>query len=469
MLSNHASISGVLAGPIDEWDLNHILNVFGSIAEITGYSDFPVRCADIKCVLNKLIDAMKDPSNEHYSHILLLVLMTLLSLLLLASRSVISPLNLRLIGLGDCIFINMINIKMLRSNPYTLGLIFLLWLHKTFVDSQDQNHDQQSNQPLNSPTIISHQSPDSIDINDIRSVVDLLSLTINCVANIHRTGSNPTHSDQYFVYVAFYAFHRHSSRLSETIINYANTRRFSNHHELEHCATTINTPHKSDYSTTSLISSNLIPEKSLLLMASMCIDASSDLLNESDPPDPSIQNRIAQDCFNPPSTKDASYIAFLIEIYFILFPDKSTCIADVLCYVPYLPQRFISPLMGLLAPPILTELSFNIQVTTRNRCILGLVFVNAVLAQTVIAYQYVTTARCLLKQMKFSWIKAYVPLSVLSSNNYFFGARSKVFQLTVLDDDEYINEMRLLLNNQQHVNESPKDGSRRNNVRRSKK
>lgn len=203
-------------------------------------------------------------------------------------------------------------------------------------------------------------------------------------------------------------------------------------------------------------------------MASMCTDASDDLLNTESLVFPEVQCQVDQDCSNPPSTNDASYVIFLIESYFLLFPDKSAYMADVLCYTPYLPQRFISPIMGLLAPPILTEMSLDLQTTNRNRCILGLIFVNAVLAQTVSAYQYAITSRCLLKQMKFSWIRAYIPLSVLSSNVYFFGARSKVFQITILDDDEYISEVRLLLNNQPYKTESLKNGSQKNSIRRSK-
>lgn len=475
MLSGSASISCILNGPVDEWDLACIFSVFGSIAEAIGYSEFPARHTDIQQMLKRVIGAVKDSSNENCPHIILPVLATLLSLLLLASRSVISPLDLQMVGLEDCFFINMIKIKVLRSNPYVLGLIFLLWLHTESAHRQSPKQRHTSNQSSTTSSSAPSPSSDNIEGNicddGIISIVDLLSLAIDCIADAHRTGSYPTPDDDYFIWLAFYAFHRYSSRLSKAIASYVHTQDSSDHHELE-CYTTCTTKNVSHSSVgfrASLISSNLVPDKSLLLMASMCTNASSDLLNEENTILPTSQSGMAQDNFNLPSTNDASYIMFLIEAYFLLFPDRSNCIADILCYVPYLPQSFISPIMGLLAPPILTELSFNVRISTRNRCILGLIFVNAVLAQTVIAYQYAITARYLLRQMKFSWIRAYIPLSVISPNVYFFGARSRVFHITILDDDEYINEVRLLLNNKSRVNESPEDGSRRVNIRRSKK
>ncbi|ESU37011.1 Hypothetical protein DHA2_152835 [Giardia duodenalis] len=470
MLSGFAYVACVLDGPIDEWNVTHILNVFASIAETIGYGEFPSHRMEIHQALRQLIEAAKGSSGTRYSRTILLVLMSLLGVLLLGARSVISPLNLRMVGLEDCIFIDMIKIKVIWSNPYALGLIFLLRLHAAFIHRQDHVSLASSLMSSPGPTY----SEGSTDDSDLKSIVDLLSVIIDRVADVHRTDSTPTPDDEYFTWLAFCAFHRYSSRLAETIKSYTYAQDPDPCSELAPTSASLPTETTRMQSLSScfqnpLFSHKLLPTKSLLLMASMCTDASDDLLNTESLVFPEVQCQVDQDCSNPPSTNDASYIIFLIESYFLLFPDKSAYMADVLCYTPYLPQRFISPIMGLLAPPILTEMSLDLQTTNRNRCILGLIFVNAVLAQTVSAYQYAITSRCLLKQMKFSWIRAYIPLSVLSSNVYFFGARSKVFQITILDDDEYISEVRLLLNNQPYRTESLKNGSQKNSIRRSKK
>lgn len=464
MLSgSSSSVASILSRPIDEWHLVRILNTFASIAEAIGYREFPIPRAEIQHVLNHLVRTIKEPSNDNYSRTTLLVLVSLLSVLLLASRSVISPLNLQTVGLEDCVFVAMTKIKLIRSNPYVLGLIFLLRLHTAFVHRQEQGL-------LVASLASSHGSDEiesAIDDNDLVSIVDLLSVIISRIADIKRTDFCSSPDDEHFIWLAFCAFHRYSSRLAETILGYIHIQDTWPGFDLDSIST--EKVHCSSSFQGSLLSSSFLPNKNLLLMASMCTDTSGDLLNTEDIVFPAAPCRIDQNCSNAPSANDASYIMFLIEAYFLLFPDKSIYIADILCYTPYLPQSFISPIMGLLAPPVLTELSFDLQITNRNRCILGLIFINAVLAQTVSAYQYAITARCLLKQMKFSWIRAYIPLSAISSNVYFFGARSKVFQITILEDNEYINEVRLLLTSQPYVSESPRDRSQRNNVRRSKK
>lgn len=470
MLSGFAYVACTLSGPIDEWNVNHILNAFASIAEAIGYGELSSHCREIRQAIRQLIEAAEGPSDAHHSRTVLLVLISLLGVLLLGARSAVSPLNLRMVGLEDCILIDMIKIKIIWSNPCALGLIFLLRLHTAFVHRQDRASFVSS--LISSPSLNYNES--STDDSDLVSIINLMSAIINRVAYIQRTDLAPTPDDEYFTQLAFYAFHRYSSRLAETIRRYACAQGPDAYSESDSTSAPLSIEITRMQSLgfcfqNPLFSNKFLPNKSLLLMASMCTDASDDLLNTRNLMLPEVQCQVDQDCSNSPSTNDASYITFLIESYFLLFPDKPTYMADILCYTLYLPQRFISPIMGLLAPPILTEMSLNPQTSNRNRCILGLIFVNAVLAQTVSAYQYATTSRYLLKQMKFSWIRAYIPLSVISSNVYFFGARSRVFHITILDDDKYISEVRFLLNSQPYITESPKDGSQRDSIRRSKK
>lgn len=61
--------------------------------------------------------------------------MSLLGVLLLGARSVISPLNLRMVGLEDCIFIDMIKIKVLWSIHMLLDSFSLTVARSTYTQT----------------------------------------------------------------------------------------------------------------------------------------------------------------------------------------------------------------------------------------------------------------------------------------------------------------------------------------------
>lgn len=49
-------------------------------------------------------------------------------------------------------------------------------------------------------------SEGSTDDSDLKSIVDLLSVIIDRVADVHRTDSTPTPDDEYFTWLAFARF-----------------------------------------------------------------------------------------------------------------------------------------------------------------------------------------------------------------------------------------------------------------------